>query len=75
MAAVVGMGRALKLSVVAEGIETREQAGALRELGCDVGQGYLFAKPLPADEMDALVAEGPPCLNGLPAPGKLTRPV
>ena len=54
VAAVVGMGRALKLSVVAEGIETPEQAEALRELGCDIGQGYLYAKPLPADEMDEL---------------------
>jgi diguanylate cyclase (GGDEF)-like protein/PAS domain S-box-containing protein len=54
VAAVVGMGRALKLSVVAEGIETPEQAEALRELGCDIGQGYLYAEPLPADEMDEL---------------------
>jgi diguanylate cyclase (GGDEF)-like protein/PAS domain S-box-containing protein len=54
VAAVVGMGRALKLCVVAEGIETPEQAEALRDLGCDIGQGYLYAKPLPADEMDDL---------------------
>jgi diguanylate cyclase len=39
---------------VAEGIETPEQAEALRDLGCDIGQGYLYAKPLPADEMDEL---------------------
>jgi EAL domain-containing protein (putative c-di-GMP-specific phosphodiesterase class I) len=54
VAAVVGMGRALKLCVVAEGIETPEQAEALRELGCDIGQGFLYAKPLPAEEMDEL---------------------
>ena len=54
VAAVVGMGRALKLCVVAEGIETAEQAEALRELGCDIGQGYLYARPLPAAEMDEL---------------------
>jgi diguanylate cyclase (GGDEF)-like protein/PAS domain S-box-containing protein len=54
VAAVVGMGRALKLLVVAEGIETPEQAEALRELGCDIGQGFLYAKPLPAEEMDEL---------------------
>ena len=55
VAAVVGMGRALKLIVVAEGIETPEQAEALRELGCDIGQGFLFAKPLPAAELNGLV--------------------
>jgi diguanylate cyclase (GGDEF)-like protein/PAS domain S-box-containing protein len=56
VAAVVGMGRALKLCVVAEGIETTEQADALREMGCDIGQGYLFSKPLPDEEMARIVA-------------------
>jgi EAL domain-containing protein (putative c-di-GMP-specific phosphodiesterase class I) len=53
------MGRALKLCVVAEGIETTEQADALRELGCDIGQGYLFAKPLPSEAMELLGAGAP----------------
>jgi diguanylate cyclase (GGDEF)-like protein/PAS domain S-box-containing protein len=56
VAAVVGMGRALKLVVVAEGIETLEQAAALRELGCGVGQGYLFGRPQPAEDLEALPA-------------------
>ena len=56
VAAVVGMGRALKLCVVAEGIETAEQADVLRELGCDIGQGFLYAKPLSADDLELLVA-------------------
>ncbi len=54
VAAVIGMARALNLSVVAEGIETREQAEALRELGCDIGQGFLFAKAVPAVELEQL---------------------
>jgi diguanylate cyclase (GGDEF)-like protein/PAS domain S-box-containing protein len=54
VAAVVGMGRALKLCVVAEGIETPEQAEALRDLGCDIGQGFLFSKAVPAEEMEEL---------------------
>jgi diguanylate cyclase (GGDEF)-like protein/PAS domain S-box-containing protein len=58
VAAVVGMGRALNLSVVAEGIERPEQAEALRELGCDTGQGFLFSKALPADELEELVQSG-----------------
>jgi diguanylate cyclase (GGDEF)-like protein/PAS domain S-box-containing protein len=54
VAAVVGMARALNLCVVAEGIETREQAEALRELGCDIGQGFLFAKAVAAEELEGL---------------------
>jgi diguanylate cyclase (GGDEF)-like protein/PAS domain S-box-containing protein len=60
VAAVVGMGRALHLLVVAEGIETEEQAAVLRDLGCDQGQGYLYARPLPPEELDDLLAAGLP---------------
>lgn len=49
--AVVGMGRALGLQVVAEGVETAEQAGILRELGCDLAQGYLYSRPLPMEQL------------------------
>jgi diguanylate cyclase (GGDEF)-like protein/PAS domain S-box-containing protein len=58
VAAVVGMGRALKLCVVAEGIETPEHAEALQELGCDIGQGFLYAKALPAAELEELAQSG-----------------
>ena len=58
VAAVVGMGRALKLCVVAEGIETPEHAEALRELGCDIGQGFLYAKALPVAELEELAQSG-----------------
>jgi len=43
----IDMGHGLGLKVVAEGIETEEAALRLRELGCDVAQGYLYAKPMP----------------------------
>jgi diguanylate cyclase (GGDEF)-like protein/PAS domain S-box-containing protein len=46
--AVVQLGQALQLQTVAEGIETDEQWTTLKELGCDFGQGYLFAKPMSA---------------------------
>ena len=49
--AVVQLGQALQLQTVAEGIETDEQWSTLRELGCDFGQGYLFAKPMTAKEI------------------------
>ena len=49
--AVIGMARALQLNVVAEGIETKEQLKRLRELGCDIGQGYYFSKPMPTEKV------------------------
>ena len=54
--AIVRIGHTLKLEVVAEGIENAEQMAALRRLGCHVGQGFLFSKPLPPDAIERLVA-------------------
>lgn len=48
---ILAMAQTLGFSVVAEGIETEEQLKVLRDLGCNIGQGYLFATPLPADEL------------------------
>ncbi|MEM7245533.1 MAG: EAL domain-containing protein [Acidobacteriota bacterium] len=47
---ILALARHLGLTVVAEGVETREQLTFLRRLGCDQGQGYYFAKPMPAKE-------------------------
>ena len=55
--AVVMMAHSLGLTVVAEGIETKEQLQFLRERGCDEGQGYLFSRPVPASEWPALMSE------------------
>jgi len=52
--ASVRLGHAIGMSVTAEGIETAEQAAALRELGCDRAQGYYFYYPTPADELDLM---------------------
>ncbi len=54
--AIVDLARTLRLTTVAEGIEGPHQADALREMGCDLGQGYLFAKPLGAVELASFVA-------------------
>lgn len=56
VSAIVGLGRALGLSVVAEGVETDAQAGRLRQLGCDVLQGFLYARPMPAEQFEGYVA-------------------
>jgi predicted signal transduction protein with EAL and GGDEF domain len=52
--AVISMAQSLGLSVTAEGIETDEQARLLREWSCQAGQGYLFSRPLPAEEFTTL---------------------
>ena len=49
--AIVGMGHALGLEVLAEGIETEHQALEVARLGCDLGQGFLFARPGPAEAL------------------------
>jgi EAL domain-containing protein (putative c-di-GMP-specific phosphodiesterase class I) len=51
---IVAMAHNLKLQVIAEGVETEEQLGFLRACGCDSMQGYLFSRPLPADEVVVL---------------------
>jgi diguanylate cyclase (GGDEF)-like protein len=54
--AVLRLSHVLHLTTIAEGIETAEQAAELRRLGCGIGQGYLFAKPLPAPQLLELLA-------------------
>ena len=56
VSAVISLGRALNLKVVAEGVETQEQANLLRLLRCDEAQGYLFNPPLPPEKIELLLA-------------------
>jgi EAL domain-containing protein (putative c-di-GMP-specific phosphodiesterase class I) len=51
----VALAHALGLVAVAEGIETDGQLAHMRAVGCDVGQGYLFSRPVPAAEMTAFL--------------------
>ncbi len=53
----------LGLRTIAEGIEVREQWQALRGLGCEMGQGYFFARPLSAAVMEQRIAAGQPLQN------------
>jgi diguanylate cyclase (GGDEF)-like protein len=55
--AIIDMGHALEIKVLAEGIETLEQKQALTDLGCDEAQGYFYAKPMKLEEFRALLAK------------------
>uniref|UniRef100_UPI00334103AF EAL domain-containing protein n=1 Tax=Prochlorothrix hollandica TaxID=1223 RepID=UPI00334103AF len=57
--AILGIAKTLNMDVVAEGIETQEQLEKLQALGCDLGQGYWFARPLAA-EMASQLLQNPP---------------
>lgn len=56
---IIALGHNLGMNVVAEGIETVSQSQKLRELQCEYGQGYLYAKPLPAAEAEQLLIDTP----------------
>jgi EAL domain-containing protein (putative c-di-GMP-specific phosphodiesterase class I) len=71
--AIISLGTSLSLEVVAEGIELPEQANSLEELGCELGQGYLFAKPMSSHALSEFLSatdaepvrelESPPASN------------
>ncbi len=52
---MIDIARLLEVPVIAEGVETKEQMELLKELGCDIIQGYYFSKPLPPEEFEALI--------------------
>ncbi|MBK9155348.1 MAG: PAS domain S-box protein [Chloracidobacterium sp.] len=68
---ILMLGENLGIEVVAEGIETEQQLRSLRELGCRFGQGYLFSRPVSADDAEVILREG---LKGLPAQPGTTVP-
>jgi diguanylate cyclase (GGDEF)-like protein len=58
VSAIVALGRALRLSVVAEGVEQWSQLGRLRTLGCEYAQGFYFARPLDPSSIDSMLSHG-----------------
>ncbi|TAL12323.1 MAG: EAL domain-containing protein [Chloroflexota bacterium] len=66
-AAIVALGRALGMTIIAEGIEEHAQLAHLRGLGCELGQGYLFARPLDGDAAGRYLEEFAPAVRGASA--------
>ena len=64
---VVALAKTLRLNVIAEGIETIHQLHQLRILGCEYGQGYLFSRPVPAEEAERLIEDKSRFVNTLPS--------
>ena len=59
VSAIVQMAHTLGLACIAEGVESQDIAAALHRLGCQQAQGYLYARPLPADELQTLLHDWP----------------
>lgn len=59
ISSVIRMAKELGLKVIAEGVETRQQADMLLDFGCEIMQGYYFSKPVPADEYEKLLQSPP----------------
>ena len=57
---IIGLGRSLDLTVVAEGIETADQLAQLLALGCEVGQGFHLARPATPEQIEPLLTAAPP---------------
>jgi diguanylate cyclase (GGDEF)-like protein/PAS domain S-box-containing protein len=57
--AIIVMAHKLGIKVIAEGVETKTQNQLLKDFGCDYGQGYLYSKPVPASDFEALFCERP----------------
>lgn len=73
VSSIISMAQRLGMVVVAEGMETQEQVNALKRLGCDIGQGYFFSKPLLPEEMVAFMSGYPTASAHKPTPVKAGR--
>jgi Amt family ammonium transporter len=70
---IISLAQNLKMRVIAEGIETESQLNVLRNLGCDLGQGYLLAKPQPRENAEKMIYESRTFLPGLATSGESAK--
>ncbi len=54
---IIDIAKYLSVPIIAEGVETKEQAESLKKLGCDIIQGYYFSKPIPSDEFEKFILD------------------
>ncbi len=71
---VIALAKALRLNVVAEGIETIHQLHQLQMLGCEYGQGYLFSRPVPVEEAERLIDDAARFENIIPHQNQILPP-
>jgi EAL domain-containing protein (putative c-di-GMP-specific phosphodiesterase class I) len=69
--AIVALGRTLGLTIIAEGIEEAGQLDRLRELGCQLGQGYLLGRPVPPADLEALLRQSAAAADAVEAAERL----
>ena len=75
VAAIIGLGQSLGLTTVAEGVESEKQDEMLRWLGCELGQGWLYGRPVPAVSLPEIVRQSnrnPPAIPGSHTLGRLS---
>ena len=68
VSAIAVLAKSLKLDIVAEGVETRDQLEMVRRIGCDRMQGYFFSRPLDIDKLSQLIAERHPLRIAMGSP-------
>jgi EAL domain-containing protein (putative c-di-GMP-specific phosphodiesterase class I) len=69
--AIIGLGRSMGLTTVAEGIEREDQLAAVRGLGCKIGQGFIFAKALPPGQVPGYLRSQRPTITARPGRERL----
>jgi len=71
---IISLAHSLEIKVIAEGVDSEDQAAVLRGLRCDQMQGYLFSRPVPFEALGALLRSGVPALKFPSGPARRRSP-